>query len=334
MHKRFLVAYLKANNFFDPHCRTKNLQSLHSDFIGDQICSGLRTQLLSRGYLYSILVRRLLGYNGVIVRNLPRYLTRILSPSRNFFYTPLSYWFCQLKAQLIKVIEDLYTRNHINVIYLETFFKGVLSAFSQISKLQIIDILAILNSFRKSKISFWMSSKEWSFSFSKETSITIGISNINLKIKYSIIEEIMLKLYNLLNPIDSYSREEGTVPDPRQTSNDSAQKDLICLMCLEVFRHGKFMIDPICSQGLQLSIDKPYEYWRKSLDWDKKRKDLLKDCAKRFIQQPYFSKKTSGWLLFVPESFCEFFIKLDKLLDKCQSNDDTLKSLNFHNLLF
>jgi hypothetical protein len=328
MDTRFLLAYLIK---LSPFRGTTILQSLHSDFIEDQICSGLRKQLLSRGSFYSILVRRLLGYNGERVGNLPRHLSRNLSPSRNFFQTPMSYCFCRLKDQLIKGFEDTYLKKKINVRYLDAHFKCVLSDFAKISKLKIIDIIAVLNSFKQRKISFWMYSKEWSFSFSEETSINFGVSEIELTINSSIITEIMLSLYKLLRPDDSYPRKKAT--DPRKKANDLAQEDIIGLMCLEVFKHESFMVHPICLGGLQISIDKPYEYWHERLRWDK-REHLLKECAQRFIKQPYFSKKDSSYYFSVPESFCDFFIQLNHLRSRCHKDNDTLKSLDLFKLLF
>ena len=282
--------------------------------IGGCVCSDFRSALISRGKLCMILIQRLFTYKKLPFICARRLGTITLFRASIFHLTLIPNQLCN---QLVKRTKILYRNDALNDRSLIESFKQILYGFLQRQDIKPINIFAILNSLRKSKLSFSEDSKEWTLCFSIETSISCGMKRMTLSVTSTLMFNIFNHLYNLLDPKDI---------DPRE-------KDLFSLMYLEIFRNHPFCILPLpFSQGFEITIEKPYDFWYDCMDWERNRKIKLIDCAQSFIRRPFFSKKDSKYFSFTPKSFSHFFSRLRTILSYCQTDD--LRNLNFHVMNF
>jgi hypothetical protein len=114
----------------------------------------------------------------------------------------LSLLYNKLLVKLIKIIQLLYENNLLNNMNLNKFFKQIVSEFYQRQDIPKIDIFAILNSLRKMKeIHFFYDSKDWTFRFLKETSLTVGRTSIEITIESKIMIDYLYDILGLL-PVD------------------------------------------------------------------------------------------------------------------------------------
>lgn len=212
----------------------------------------------------------------------------------------------QLIADLVQAMQSSYESDSLSVLTLNQIFKKILYDFSQRSDIPKVDTFAILNSLRKMReILFKHDSKNWTFCFSKETSLTSGKSNMIITIESSMIIGIFRTIIDRLDPI---------------------QQDLLFLMYRSILRERE--VSPKIP-NFELTIEQDYQFWYDSLEWKTQRNTFLLNCKYEFIRQPFFSKKDTKFYLgelsrssgypFTPESFREFlgryYIKSDSVLD-------------------
>ncbi len=291
-----------------PYISQQSIQSIEGC-----VCSDFRRSLISRGKLCMILIQRLFTYMKLPFK-CARKLGTITLFRANIFH--LSLIPNQLCNQLVKQIKMLYRTDSLDDRALIESFKQILSRFHQRQDIKPINIFAILNSLRKTELSFLEDSKEWTLCFSRETSIRCGMKRMTLSVTSKLMFDVFNHLYYLLDPKDI---------DPRE-------KDLFSMMYLEIFRNPRFT-DPLSlSQGFEITIEKPYDFWCDLMNWEITRKNKLIDCAQAFIRRPFFSKKDSKYFSFTPKSFSHFFSRLQSILSYCQTED--LRNLNFHVMNF
>lgn len=199
-----------------------------------------------------------------------------------------------LIVDLINKMTSLYDTDLLSIPTLNQFFKKILSDFSQRCDIPKVDIFAILNSLRKmDEIPFEYDSKNWTFCFSNETSLTSGKSKMIITVESSMIIGIFQKIIDLLDPI---------------------QKDLLFLMYRSILRERA--VSPKIPY-FELTIHQNYQYWCDFLKWETERESFLINCKYQFIRQPYFSGKDTKFYLnrlsrssgypSTPESFSHFF---------------------------
>jgi len=300
---RNLEVYFKSG-WSSPYISRRPIQS-----IGVCVCSDFRQSLISRGKLCMILIQRLFTCINLPFKGSCRHGTITLFRANIFHLSLIPNQLCD---QLVKQIKILYRTDSLDDQTLIELFKQVLFGFLQRQNIKLIDIFTILNSLRKSKLSFLEDSKEWTLCFSKETSIRCGMKRMTLTVTSTLMFDVLNHLYNLLDP---------EAVDPRE-------KDLLSLMYLEIFSNPMFKIYPLSlSQGFEITIEKPYDFWYDHMNWEKNRETKLIACAKAFIRQPFFSKKNSIYFSFTPKSFTHFFLKLKSILLHSQTDD--LRNLNF-----
>ena len=196
-----------------------------------------------------------------------------------------------LIVDFIQEIKSLYDTDSLRVLTLNQNFKKILSDFSQRCDIPKVDTFAILNSLRKmDEIPFEYDSKNWTFCFSNETSLTSGKSKMIITVESSMIIGIFQKIIDLLDPI---------------------QKDLLFLMYRSILRERE--VSPKIP-NFELTIYQNYQYWCDYLKWETERESFLIKCKSKFICSTYLSKKdvkfyvkqSSGYPS-TPESFSEFF---------------------------
>ena len=282
--------------------------------IGECVCSDFRRSLISRGKLCMILIQKLFTYKKLHFKCARRLGTTTLFRASIFHLSLIPNQLCN---QLVKRTKILYRTDSLNDRSLIESFKQVLSGFHQRQDITPINIFAILNSLRKSKLSFLEDSKEWTLCFSRETSIECGMKMMTLSVTSTLMFNVFNHLYYLLDPRNI---------DPRE-------KDLFCLMHLEIFRNPMIGIYPLSlSQRFEITIEKPYDFWYDLMNWERNRETKLIDCAQSFIRRPFFSKKDSKYFSFTPKSFSHFFSRLQPILSYCQTDD--LRNLNFYVMNF
>ena len=282
--------------------------------IGECVCSDFRRSLISRGKLCMILIQKLFTYKKLHFKCARRLGTITLFRASIFHLSLIPNQLCN---QLVKRTKILYRTDSLNDRSLIESFKQVLSGFHQRQDITPINIFAILNSLRKSKLSFLEDSKEWTLCFSRETSIECGMKMMTLSVTSTLMFNVFNHLYYLLDPKNI---------DPRE-------KDLFCLMHLEIFRNPMIRIYPLSlSQRFEITIEKPYDFWYDLMNWERNRETKLIDCAQSFIRRPFFSKKDSKYFSFTPKSFSHFFSRLQPILSYCQTDD--LRNLNFYVMNF
>ncbi len=212
----------------------------------------------------------------------------------------------QLIADLVQGMQSSYESDSLSVLTLNQIFKKILYDFSQRSDIPKVDTFAILNSLRKMKeIPFKHDSKNWTFCFSKETSLTSGKSNMIITVESSMIIGLFRTIIDILDPI---------------------QQDLLFLMYRSILRERE--VSPKIP-NFELTIEKDYQFWCDFLNWKTQRNTFLLKCKSEFIRQPFFSQKNTKFYLDElsmksgypshPESFREFlgrpYIKSDSVLD-------------------
>jgi len=202
--------------------------------------------------------------------------------------------FRKLIADLVQVIQSLYDSDSLDNETLNETFQKILSDFNQRDDISKVDIFAILNSLRKiEEIPFEHDSKNWTFCFSRETSLTSGKSKMTITVKSSMIIGFFRTIIDCLNPIE---------------------QDMLSLMYMSVLR--KHEVSPK-NPKFELTIEQDYQFWCDSLKWETERTTFLLNCKYQFIRQPYFSGKDTKYYLnqlsrssgyeSTPESFREFF---------------------------
>lgn len=294
-----------------PYISQQPIQTIED---GKCVCSDFRRSLISRGKLCMILIQKLFTYKKLLFKCARRLGTITLFRASIFHLSLIPNQLCN---QLVKQTKRLYRTDSLNDQSLIESFKTVFCGFLQRQDIKPINIFAILNSLRKSKLSFLEDSKEWTLCFSRETSIWTGMKRMTLSVTSSLMFDVFNHLYYLLDPKDI---------DPRE-------KDFFSLMYLEIFRNPMIMIYPLSfSQGFEITIEKPYDFWYDRMNWERNRETKLIDCAQSFIRQPFFSKKDSKYFSFTPKSFSHFFSRLPPILSYCKTND--LRDLNFHVMNF
>ena len=276
------------------------------------VSSDFRRSLISRGKLCSLLIERFFRCMNLPFKDARRLGTISLFRANIFHLSLIPNQLCN---QLVKQIKMLYRTDSLDDRSLIESFKQVLSEFHQRQDIKPIDIFAILNSLRKTELSFLEDSKVWTFCFSRETSIRCGMKRMTLSVTSTVMFNVFNHLYNLLDPKDI---------DPRE-------KDLLSLMYLEIFRNPSFRIYPLY-QEFELTIEKPYSFWRDSMNWEIIRETKLIDCEQAFIRRPFFSKKNSKYFSFRPKSFTDFFSRLEYILLHSQTDD--LRILDFNKMNF
>lgn len=113
-------------------------------------------------------------------------------PQKELFLT-------QLIADLVQAMQSLYESDSLSIPTLNQIFKKILSDFSQRDDIPKVDIFAILNSLRKmTEIPFEHDSKDWTFSFSTETSLTFGKSKMTITVESSMIIGFFRTIINSL----------------------------------------------------------------------------------------------------------------------------------------
>jgi hypothetical protein len=198
----------------------------------------------------------------------------------------------QLIGDLIQATQSLYDRNSLSIPTLNQIFKKILSDFSQRDDIPKVDIFAIFNSLRKmNEIPFEHDSKNWTFCFSRETSLTSEKSKMTITVESSMMFGFFRTIINRLNPI---------------------QQDLLYLMYRSILKQHN--VSPKILE-FELTIEKDYEYWSNFLKW-KTERDTFLQCQYKFIRQRYFSRKDTRYYLnqlsrpsgypFTIESFNEF----------------------------
>lgn len=203
-------------------------------------------------------------------------------------------FFSQLIADLVQAMQSLYDNNSLSIWTLNQNFKTIFYGFCQRDDISKVDIFAILNSLRKMKeIPFEHDSKNWTFCFSRETSLKFGKSKITITVESSMIIGFFRTIIDRLDPI---------------------QQDMLLLMYRSILR--KRGISPKIS-NFELTIEQDYEDWSNVLKWKTERNLFLLNCKNEFIRQPFFSKKETKFYLdqlsrlsgypSTPESFNEFF---------------------------
>jgi hypothetical protein len=143
------------------------------------------------------------------------------------------------------------------------------------------------------EIPFEHDSKNWTFCFSRETSLTSGKSKMTITVESSMIIGFFRTIIDRLDPI---------------------QHDLLFLMYRSILRKNE--VSPKIP-NFELTIEQDYQFWCDSLKWETERKTFLLNCKYQFIRQPYFSGKDTKFYLnqlsrssgypSTPESFSEFF---------------------------
>ena len=198
----------------------------------------------------------------------------------------------QMIEYFIREMQSLYDSNSLSIPTLNQIFKKILSDFLQRDDIPKVDIFAIFNSLRKmNEIPFEHYSKNWTFCFSRETSLTSEKSKMTITVESSMMFGFFRTIINRLNPI---------------------QRDLLFLMYRSILK--QLNVSPIIP-NFELTIEKDYEYWSNFLKW-KTERDTFLQCQYKFIRVPYFSKKNSKFYLnqlsrpsgypFTIESFSEF----------------------------
>ena len=206
-------------------------------------------------------------------------------------------FFSQLRADLVQAMLSLYESDSLSIPTLNQIFKKILSDFSQRDDIPKIDIFAILNSLRKMReISFVHDSKNWTFCFSRETSLTYGKSKAIITVESSMIIGFFQPIICRLGPIP-------------------IQQDLLFLMYKSILINHE--VSPK-NPNFELTIERDFEYWCDLLKWETERKEFLSKCN-YFYKQPFFSNsqakahikeyRSSG--LYFPRSFKEFFGRSD-----------------------
>jgi len=278
------------------------------------VSSDFRQSLISRGKLCILLIEKFFTCMNLPFKGARRLGTISLFRANIFHLSLIPNDLCN---QLVKQIKILYRSDALNDRSLMESFKQILSGFHQRQDIKPIDIFAILNSLRKTELSFLEDSKVWTFCFFRETSIRCGMKRMTLSVTLTVMFDVFNHLYYLLDPKDIDSRE----------------KDLFGLMYLEIFRNPSFRIyPPYQYQGFELTIEKPYDFWCDLMNWEITRENRLIDCANSFIRRPFFSKKNSKYFIFKPKSFTHFFSRLQSILSYSQTDD--LRNLNFHVMNF
>ena len=276
------------------------------------VSSDFRHSLISRGKLCILLIERLFTFMKLPFKEARRLGTISLFRANIFHLSLIPNQLCN---QLVKQIKMLYRTDSLNDRSLIESFKQILSRFHQRQDIRLIDIFAILNSLRKTELSFLEDSKVWTLCFSRETSIRCGMKRMTLTVSSKLMFDVFNHLYYLLDPKDI----------------DPSEKDLFSMMYLEILRNPRFGIYPPY-QGFEITIEKPYDFWCDLMNWEITRENKLIDCAQAFIRRPFFSKKDSKYFYFTPKSFSHFFSSLHSILSYCQTND--LRDLNFHVMNF
>jgi len=242
--------------------------------------------LKTGGHMRSILVKRLLTYQKLPLRDEQRLGTSILSRKNSNFFR-----MCLIPdrfiEQLIQNMKDLFVKDDLDEPKLKESFNKMFEVFTQKHKIEPIDMIAMLNTIRLHNYTFIFDSKRWFFCFSEETRVTHGRTRMMIKMENSLIFNKIKEMSRLL---------------------DQPRKDLVWLMYCDVFKDPRFFIYPRRIENFQLTIETSYDYWCKSIRWDEERKDFLSHCSSVFIRQPFFSAKQSKFASFMPNSF-EDFIK-------------------------
>jgi hypothetical protein len=310
-----LVQYVKFGLLHGTKKLEVSFQSRWSSPISQQsiqlikgcVRSDFRRSLISRGKLCSLLIERFFRCMNLPFKDAHRLGTISLFRANIFHLSLIPNQLCN---QLVKQIKMLYRTDSLDERSLIESFKQVLSEFHQRQDIKPIDIFAILNSLRKTELSFLEDSKVWTFCFFRETSIRCGMKRMTLSVTLTVMFDIFTHLYNLLDPME---------------------KDLFGLMYLEIFRNPSFWIYPPY-QEFELTIEKPYSFWRDLMNWEKMRQKKLVDCANSFIRRPFFTKKNSRDFSFIPKSFTDFFSRLQFILLHSQTDD--LRKLKYNKLNF
>jgi len=302
--------------------RGMNLERHHSIELckNSSICPRFWRLLISRGRMAWILFGRLINkqpFKPTLRLNLVRFALVRPDFFFNFTLTPSERHFLELSChlnrlcnQLIQQITTLFLRDALDAPTLTSSVNDILEEFFQRKDIAKIDTFAILNSLRKARISFGADSKQWTVCFSKDTAIRCGAKKMSLTVTTSGILEIFRKLNDLIkNPFE---------------------KDLFILMYREIFRHPSFRL--LVITGFELTVNRPYEFWYESLEWETKREGFLTACAESFICQPFFSKKMAKYSSFTPESFTHFFDEFRWIVNRCQTDD--LSRLDFSKMNF
>jgi hypothetical protein len=215
-------------------------------------------------------------------------LTLCKKPQKELFFS-------QLSADLVQAMQLLYESDSLSIPTLNQIFKNILSDFSQRDDIPKIDIFAILNSLRKMReISFVHDSKNWTFCFSRETSLTYGKSKAIITVESSMIIGFFQPIICRLGPI---------------------QQDLLFLMYKSILINHE--VSPKIP-NFELTIEQDFEYWCDLLKWETERKKFLSKCN-NFYNQPFFSNsqakthikeyQSSG--VYFPSSFQEFLGRSD-----------------------
>jgi hypothetical protein len=179
-----------------------------------------------------------------------------------------------LIVDLIQGMQSSYESDSLSVLTLNQIFKKILFDFSQRCDIPKVDTFAILNSLRKmDEIHFKHDSKNWTFCFSNETSLTSGKSKMIITVESSMIIGIFQKIIDLLDPI---------------------QKDLLFLMYRSILRERA--VSPKIP-NFELTIEQDYQFWCDYLKWETRRNTFLLNCKYEFIRQPFFSKKDTKFYL-------------------------------------
>ena len=210
----------------------------------------------------------------------------------------------KLIVQLIQESQSLYVNTTLNNANLNKSFKQIISDFYQRQDIPKIDIFAILNSLRKMKeIHFWYDSKDWTFRFSKETSLTFGRTRIEITIESKIMMDYLYHVLGLL-PV--------------------GQQDLIWVLYTPILKE-KILKERIASEDIlkerfvsfniinfELTITQNFTFWWNFFgNWETERQILLNKCFTTFVHRDYLSNKLAARLQktnpHTPESFKRCF---------------------------
>jgi len=194
----------------------------------------------------------------------------------------LSLLYNKLLVKLIKIIQLLYENNLLNNVNLNKFFKQIVSEFCQRQDIPKIDIFAILNSLRKMKeIHFFYDSKDWTFRFLKETSLTVGRTRIEITIESKIMIDYLYYILALL-PVDQqdliwlfYTRRlKEDIFEERIASEDILKERILSFNIL----------------NFELTITQNFTFWWNFFgNWETERQILLNNCFKKFASREYFT---------------------------------------------
>ena len=215
----------------------------------------------------------------------------------------LSLLYKKLLLKFIQSNQSLYENTLLNNANLNKSFKQIVSDFYQRQDIPKIDIFAILNSLRKMKeIHFWYDSKDWTFRFSKETSLTVGRTSIEITIESKIMMDYLYHIVGLL-PVDQqdliwvlYTPRLENILKERIASENILKERFVSFNILE----------------FELTITQNFTFWWNFFgNWEMERQLLLKKCFTTFVHREYLPNKLAARLQKTnpntPESFKRCF---------------------------